>query len=416
MAVNKKELFIEYLKSYYNELEITEILKKLEQNTNDNDFKFELDYNLDNLFKENVFTDTKIEELELSARSYNCLVKAGIKTLKQLILLDITQLVKIKNLGYKSIKEIKTKIHSLGLCFNDEIPINVKDYDEENSAVGISNTSKNEYNMINDENANIQKETDDLKISRLEYEKLLNDTNLDRNFVGKLSKYNIIKIKDVVKYSYNDIYNLDGVSALDMQTLVCLLDEYGIEFSDHNTYLNTNLLIKEEKQEKLQNEVPENNLIVEDSVPKKMTLEDATKALNEFKNKGLTNEQILTFLHDMLQKEEIDFGKFNKLIGVLGYKLIEQIRNMSIEEQKEYLNDKYTDILSKLVENKPEIITKEKQEEVFYENKYNEEINQMLQKSKQEVDYEKKPKTENENLYEDDEEDEFMRFYNNLRK
>jgi DNA-directed RNA polymerase subunit alpha len=56
-----------------------------------------------------------IEDLELSARSSNCLRKAGINTVAELIGKDINELMQIKNFGRKSADEINEKLAQYGL-------------------------------------------------------------------------------------------------------------------------------------------------------------------------------------------------------------------------------------------------------------------------------------------------------------
>lgn len=58
-----------------------------------------------------------IEDLELSVRSYNCLKRAGIKTVEELVNKTEDELMHVRNLGKKSLKEVKEKIYSLGLSF-----------------------------------------------------------------------------------------------------------------------------------------------------------------------------------------------------------------------------------------------------------------------------------------------------------
>lgn len=59
-----------------------------------------------------------IEELDLSVRSYNCLKRAGINTVSELARKSEEDLIKVKNLGRKSLKEVKEKLDSLGLGLN----------------------------------------------------------------------------------------------------------------------------------------------------------------------------------------------------------------------------------------------------------------------------------------------------------
>ncbi|MDR1391810.1 MAG: DNA-directed RNA polymerase subunit alpha [Clostridiales bacterium] len=61
--------------------------------------------------------DVPIEELELSVRSYNCLKRAGINTLKNLTEKNEAEMMKIRNLGWKSLDEIVEKLNSLDLQF-----------------------------------------------------------------------------------------------------------------------------------------------------------------------------------------------------------------------------------------------------------------------------------------------------------
>ena len=61
--------------------------------------------------------DTPIEDLNLSVRSYNCLKRAGINTVKELISRSSDDLYKIRNFGKKSFDEITLKLKELGLSF-----------------------------------------------------------------------------------------------------------------------------------------------------------------------------------------------------------------------------------------------------------------------------------------------------------
>ena len=58
-----------------------------------------------------------IEDLELSVRSYNCLKRAGISTVDELCQKTEYEMQHVRNLGKKSLQEIKDKIYSLGLHF-----------------------------------------------------------------------------------------------------------------------------------------------------------------------------------------------------------------------------------------------------------------------------------------------------------
>ena len=65
----------------------------------------------------NKVLDMTIEELDLSVRSYNCLKRAGIQTVQDLASKSEDDMIKVRNLGKKSLKEVKEKLIELGLGF-----------------------------------------------------------------------------------------------------------------------------------------------------------------------------------------------------------------------------------------------------------------------------------------------------------
>ena len=64
--------------------------------------------------------ETSIEDLDFSVRAYNCLKRAGIHTLQDLVNKSETDMMKIRNLGKKSLKEVLTKIKEMGLSLREE--------------------------------------------------------------------------------------------------------------------------------------------------------------------------------------------------------------------------------------------------------------------------------------------------------
>ncbi len=64
--------------------------------------------------------ETSIDDLDLSVRAYNCLKRAGILTLHDLVDKSENEMMKIRNLGKKSLKEVIDKVKSMGLSFRDE--------------------------------------------------------------------------------------------------------------------------------------------------------------------------------------------------------------------------------------------------------------------------------------------------------
>ncbi len=64
--------------------------------------------------------ETSIEDLDFSVRAYNCLKRAGIHTLQDLVNRSESDMMKIRNLGKKSLKEVLDKIKDMGLTLQDE--------------------------------------------------------------------------------------------------------------------------------------------------------------------------------------------------------------------------------------------------------------------------------------------------------
>lgn len=65
-----------------------------------------------------VVLEMSIDELELSVRSYNCLKRAGINTVEELTNKTSEDMMKVRNLGRKSLEEVLAKLKELGLQLN----------------------------------------------------------------------------------------------------------------------------------------------------------------------------------------------------------------------------------------------------------------------------------------------------------
>jgi DNA-directed RNA polymerase subunit alpha len=61
-----------------------------------------------------------IEELDLSVRSFNCLKRAGINTVEDLISKTEDEMMKVRNLGRKSLEEVINKLAAMGLSLSRE--------------------------------------------------------------------------------------------------------------------------------------------------------------------------------------------------------------------------------------------------------------------------------------------------------
>lgn len=71
--------------------------------------------------EENKYQGMLIEELDLSVRSNNCLKRAGISTVMELTQKSEEEMMKVRNLGKKSLKEVKEKLANIGLHFKDYV-------------------------------------------------------------------------------------------------------------------------------------------------------------------------------------------------------------------------------------------------------------------------------------------------------
>jgi DNA-directed RNA polymerase subunit alpha len=69
--------------------------------------------------KKEKILDMTIEELDLSVRSYNCLKRAGINTVEELCNKTPDEMMKVRNLGRKSLEEVLEKLKELGLSLNN---------------------------------------------------------------------------------------------------------------------------------------------------------------------------------------------------------------------------------------------------------------------------------------------------------
>ena len=96
-------LLVEHLKLFVDLSENARLVDVMAESTTDE--------------KEKVL-EMNIDELELSVRSYNCLKRAGINTVQELINKTPEDMMKVRNLGRKSLDEVLAKLKELGLSLN----------------------------------------------------------------------------------------------------------------------------------------------------------------------------------------------------------------------------------------------------------------------------------------------------------
>ena len=96
-------------------IEHLEVISEISESAQNNIYMTELETENTNSKMEKT-----IEDLDLSVRSYNCLRRAGINTVADLIDKSEEEMMKVRNLGRKSLKEIKEKLEQLNLGFHKD--------------------------------------------------------------------------------------------------------------------------------------------------------------------------------------------------------------------------------------------------------------------------------------------------------
>lgn len=86
------------------------VMVELSQKAKEEDFMIERESE-----QNSQILEMQIEDLDLSVRSYNCLKRAGINTVDELTQKTEEDMMKVRNLGKKSLKEVKVKLDELGL-------------------------------------------------------------------------------------------------------------------------------------------------------------------------------------------------------------------------------------------------------------------------------------------------------------
>ena len=79
----------------------------------------------------NTKLDWKIEDLNLSVRSYNCLKRANINTVGELTQKTEEEMMKVRNLGRKSLKEVVQKLREIGLDLKNSTSLFDDDFEDD---------------------------------------------------------------------------------------------------------------------------------------------------------------------------------------------------------------------------------------------------------------------------------------------
>lgn len=96
-------------------IEHLEVVVEMSEKASSNEYMIEPDDD-----QQNSKLNTTIDDLDLSVRSYNCLKRAALNTVSDLTAKTEEDMMKVKNLGRKSLKEIKEKLEGMGLGFKKD--------------------------------------------------------------------------------------------------------------------------------------------------------------------------------------------------------------------------------------------------------------------------------------------------------
>jgi DNA-directed RNA polymerase subunit alpha len=88
--------------------------------------------------------EKKIEELDLSVRSYNCLKRAGINTVGELSQKTEEEMMRVRNLGRKSLKEVVTKLREIGLDLRRSYDSDYDSFDDDIEEIDDTNLEEDD--------------------------------------------------------------------------------------------------------------------------------------------------------------------------------------------------------------------------------------------------------------------------------
>ena len=226
-----------------------------------------------------------IEELDLSVRSFNCIIRAGIKTVQDLVEKSEEDLMKVRNLGKKSYDEVIEKLQSLGIKIVDghfefastELP---KDSKEQTNNVNESTIRQIEEKinssdvLSEDEKEMLEKELREkyqkikVEIARMEEQSLyseimgdvktisddilempIEDLDLSVRTFNCITRAGIKTVQGIVKKSEEDLMGVRNLGKKSYDEVIEKLESLGIEIVDgdficknsHNTASNTDI-------------------------------------------------------------------------------------------------------------------------------------------------------------------------------
>lgn len=465
MERKKNYDFLEYLKDYYDEKQIRDIVSKLVtekklsysvvEQLNDLGYSFDTNYSSDeNSFDTNLSDLSEllvskelneelyspIKQFKLSVRSYNCLIKANIHTLLELCELTRYELRHIRGLGQECYSEIINLLHSKGYSLKDEskkiqnLDLNSKYDEKEDIVIEDIDLSIRSYNCL--KRAGINTVGQICQLTRVD---LLNIRNLGiRSAKEIINKIQMLGFNIVETNSYDDDNDDDDecedvkeeLTEIDNDTNETIEDNNQLDNLDNTESDTSNNQIQDDdinsvdhEENESSNDILETNNDKDQKCLINMTLEELginEKIINKLNTININD---LFSLLNVTEEELYD-------IPTLSMKELLEIKNILIEKNHTLKNnkDENNDLVDlenndeKCSDNQQEI-SKERLteifEEIFNETDNNDEINGMLDEPENQTISPTEADISHENQEDTDEEkvdDDFLNFYNSLRK
>ena len=254
MKETKIDNFNAYLDKYYSKEEKEEIInilnnEKIVSCDANVETKYRLDYELDSLFEAiqvngvNVKRDdllTKIEELDLSIRSYNCCIRSNIYTIADLVEKTEEEMMKVRNLGRKSFKEIKLKLNQRGLSFKNSVCLDFDEEDEE---------EEESYDYSNHPKTTKQRTLNSSNNSFISiYDSSIKILNLSVRSYHGLERNGIEKIKDLLKCSELELREFQNLGEKSINEIISKLKNYGLSLNSSSEKLSYKESFLKEKE------------------------------------------------------------------------------------------------------------------------------------------------------------------------
>lgn len=180
-----------------------------------------------------VLRNTYLEELDLSVRAYNCLKRAGIDNLMDLVCRSEEELIKVRNFGRRSMDEVIAKVRSLGLDIRPE------DTSEEMWIAHLSHmpiTSEDAVNLIKDNKTvediqNNDEPKQSIKEERFDelLETRLEELDLSVHSYNCLMRAGIDNLEDLICRSEEELIKVRNLGRRSMEEAIAKAKSFGLD-------------------------------------------------------------------------------------------------------------------------------------------------------------------------------------------